>query len=129
RSDLMFNTLFRKALTAGVALAALTLPALAEEAFPAKLAGHAFLPAFTLVAPPADAPRDALISGKFTGSMRNHEAMSVPVDVGAALGSHPSGISLPFIGQPVQGLSGFAMIRAEHGSIFVITDNGFGNKV
>ena len=101
----MFNTLIRKALTAGVALSALALPALAEEIFPAKLAGHAFLPAFTLVVPPADAPRDAMISGKFTGSTRNHEVMSVPGDVGAAYGNHPTGLALPFIGQPVQGLS------------------------
>lgn len=125
----MFNTLIRKALTAGVALAALALPASAEEIYPAKLAGHAFLPAFTLVAPPADAPRDAMISGKFTGSTRNHEVMSVPGDVGAAYGNHPTGLALPFLGQPVQGLSGFAMNRAEDGSIYVLTDNGFGNKV
>ncbi|MFD2842283.1 hypothetical protein [Paracoccus cavernae] len=44
----------------------LALPATAEESFPAKLAGHAALPALTLVAPPADAPRDALLAGKFT---------------------------------------------------------------
>lgn len=81
------------------------------------LAGHAFLPALTLITPPADAPRDAWVSGKFTGKSRNHNPMSVMGDVGAAYGSHPTGISLPFISQPVQGMSGFAMNRAEAGKV------------
>ena len=109
-------------------LAALSAPALAEETFPVKLAGHAFLPALTLVTPPADAPRDLWVSGKFTGAARNEAPMSVPGDVGAAYGSHPTGISLPFIGQPVQGMSGLAMNRDEDGSWFALTDNGFGTK-
>lgn len=54
--------------------------------------------------------------------------MSVMGDVGKAYGSHTTGISLPFIGQPVQGMSGFAMNRAADGSIFTLTDNGFGTK-
>lgn len=109
--------------------AALSTPAIAEETFPATLAGHAFLPAFTLVAPPADAPRDLWMSGKFTGKTRNEAPMSVMGDVGKAYGAHPTGISLPFLGQPVQGMSGLAMNRAEDGSWFVLTDNGFGSKV
>lgn len=117
-------------LLASAALVALTLPAGAEQVFNATLAGHAYLPAFTLVAPPADAPRDAWVAGKFAGGgQRNEKPMSVMGDVGAAYGSHPTGISLPFLGQPVQGLSGFAMNRAEDGSVFTLTDNGFGNKV
>lgn len=119
----------RHVLTIAVALMALSSPAPAEETFKATLAGHAFLKALTLITPPGDAPRDAWVSGKFTGKVRNHEPMTVPGDVGAAYGSHPTGISLPFIGQPVQGMSGFAMNRAEDGSIFVLTDNGFGSKV
>ncbi|TWH00174.1 hypothetical protein L598_001100000900 [Mesorhizobium sp. J18] len=125
----MITSIFRHILTAGVAFAALQSPASAEEAFSAKLTGHAYLPALTLVTPPTDAPRDAWVSGKFTSVLRNHEVMSVPGDVGAAYGSHPTGISLPFIGQPVQGMSGFAMNRAEDDSIFVLTDNGFGSKI
>ena len=39
-------------------LALLAAPALAQETFPATLAGHAVLPALSLVAPPADAPQD-----------------------------------------------------------------------
>ncbi|WP_136682842.1 esterase-like activity of phytase family protein [Falsirhodobacter xinxiangensis] len=114
------------------ALAALTLgaaPAMAEETFTATLAGHAHLPAMTLIAPPADAPRDAWISGKFTGKTPNRDPMTAPADTGKAYGAHPTGLSLPFLGQPVQGMSGFAMNLAEDGSIFALTDNGFGSKV
>lgn len=111
-----------------VALTALAAPALAEETFPATLAGHAVLPAFTLIAPPADAPRDLWVSGKFTGPARNDHPMSVAGDVGKAYGSHPTGLSLPFLGQPVQGMSGLAMNRAPDGSWFTLTDNGFGTK-
>ncbi|MHB2264181.1 esterase-like activity of phytase family protein [Aliihoeflea sp. PC F10.4] len=118
-----------RTLLASAALCGLAASAQAEEVFPATLAGHALLPAHTLIAPPADAPRDAWTSGKFTGKARNDEPMSVMGDVGAAYGSHPTGISLPFLGQPVQGMSGFAMNRAEDGSIYVLTDNGFGSKI
>ena len=121
--------MLKQILLAATALVAFHLPASAEETFKARLAGHAFLPALTLITPPADAPQDAWVSGKFTGKARNHQPMSVPGDVGAAYGSHPTGLSLPFIGQPVQGMSGFAMNRAEDGSIFTLTDNGFGSKL
>lgn len=115
-------------LLASIATLALTSPSMAEGLFTAKLAGHAYLPALTLITPPADAPRDAWVSGKFTGKTRNDKPMSVMGDVGKAYGSHPTGISLPFIGQPVQGFSGFAMNRAADGSIYTLTDNGFGTK-
>lgn len=110
--------------------AALTLaaPAFAEDVFPAKLAGHAVLPAMTMVAPPADAPRDAWISGKFTGGARNMVPMSAMGDTGGLHGHRETGIALPFIGQPLQGFSGFAMARAEDGSVYALTDNGFGSK-
>ncbi|APZ52541.1 esterase-like activity of phytase family protein [Salipiger abyssi] len=103
-------------------------PALAEEVFPATLAGHAYLPALSLVEPPADAPRDAWVSGKFTGGARNDMPMSVMGNVGKNYGGHETGIALPFIGQPVQGMSGFAMTPAADGSWYTLTDNGFGNK-
>ena len=116
-------------LLASAALLTVTASAGAEQVFNARLAGHAYLPALTMVPPPADAPRDAWVSGKFTGAQRNEKPMSVMGDVGAAYGSHITGISLPFLGQPVQGMSGFAMNRAEDGSIYTLTDNGFGAKV
>ena len=118
-----------RAILTSVAVCATIGTAAAEETFSAKLAGHAYLPAMTMIAPPADAPRDAWISGKFTGKTRNMEPMTVMGDVGAAYGSHPTGISLPFLGQPMQGMSGFASNRAEDGSVYALTDNGFGSKV
>ncbi|MDO5632423.1 MAG: esterase-like activity of phytase family protein [Paracoccus sp. (in: a-proteobacteria)] len=113
-------------LTATILTAA--APALAEDSFPATLAGHTFVPAMTMTAPPADAPRDAWVSGKFTGEAPNRQPMTRPGDTGAAYGSHPTGISLPFLGQPIQGFSGFAMNRAEDGAVYVLIDNGFGSK-
>ncbi len=107
----------------------LCAPALAEEqTFPATLAGHALLPAMTLVAPPADASPDAAVSGKFTGPARNDVVGSVPGDTGALHGKRLTGLSLPFAGQPLQGLSGYAMDRATDGTIWSLTDNGFGSK-
>jgi hypothetical protein len=117
-----------KALLLAASAGVMACPAMAEDRFPATLAGHAVLPALTLIAPPPDAPRDAWISGKFTGPERNERPMSVMGDTGASHGKRPTGIFLPFIGQPLQGLSGFAMDPAEDGSIFVLTDNGFGTK-
>ena len=107
---------------------AASAPAFAEDTFPATLEGHAFLPALSMIAPPADAPRDAWISGKFTGAARNGKPMSVMGDTGASHGKRSTGIALPFLGQPVQGFSGYAMNRAEDGSIYSLTDNGFGAK-
>ncbi len=112
-----------------VALIMLAAPALAEDTFPSTLAGHALVPAMTMVAPPADAPRDAWISGKFTGPIRNGKPMSVMGDTGASHGKRTTGIALPFIGQPFQGFSGFAMNKADDGSVYVLTDNGFGTKL
>ena len=111
-----------------LALSLLAAPAVAQETFDATLAGHAYLPALSLVAPPADAPKDAWISGKFTGGARNGVPMSVPGDTGGLHGKRLTGLNLPFIGQPLQGFSGFAMNRAEDGSVYVLTDNGFGSK-
>ncbi|MBN9886163.1 esterase-like activity of phytase family protein [Salipiger abyssi] len=111
-----------------LAMVGAAAPALAEEVFPATLAGHAYLPALSLVEPPADAPRDAWVSGKFTGGARNDVPMSVMGNVGKGYGGHETGLALPFIGQPVQGMSGFAMTPAADGSWYTLTDNGFGNK-
>ncbi|MFO1164826.1 MAG: hypothetical protein U1E55_06595 [Paracoccus sp. (in: a-proteobacteria)] len=70
------------ACVAGVAQPALAQNAQTEESFPARLAGHALLPAMTMAAPPADAPRDLWISGKFTGKTRIETPMSVAGDTG-----------------------------------------------
>jgi len=111
------------------AILGLVSPVHAEETFAATLAGHALIPATTFIAPPpADAPKDAAISGKFAGAARVMEPESVMGDTGAAHGKRSTGIMLPFKGQPLQGLSGFAIATVEDGSIFVLTDNGFGSK-
>lgn len=116
------------ALLPGLMLAA--GPLAANETLPARLAGHALIPALSLIAPPADAPREAWISGKFTGAgnLRNDRPMSVMGSTGALHGNRETGIRLPFIGQPLQGFSGFAMNRAPDGSIHAVIDNGFGNR-
>ena len=126
----MQRPMTRTAFAATVA-AALAAPALAETVFPATLAGHAYIPANSMIAPPADAPRDAWVSGKFAaGPVRVDQPMSVPGDTGASLhGSRPTGLRLPFLGQPLQGFSGVAMTRAEDGAIYALTDNGFGSKL
>lgn len=100
----------------------------AETVFPAKLVGHAFIPAASFIDAPADAPADARISGKFTTGSRVETVGTVPGDTGALHGKRTTGLSVPFEGQPLQGFSGFAMQRAEDGSTYVLTDNGFGSK-
>ena len=96
----------RHLLLAATMLAA--LPATADQRFEAVLAGHALLPAFTMTLPPVDAPRDALVSGKFAGpgNLRIDAPGAVMGDTGPLHGSRPTGIAFPFIGQPVQGFSG-----------------------
>ena len=102
----------------------------ADQTFPVTLAGHAFLPAKTFVAPPKDAPKSLSISGKYTGpgGKRVDAVGSLPgtsflSDKDAA---RQTGISLPFAGQPVQGFSGIK--KAKDGSYWVLQDNGYGSK-
>ena len=63
-------TLLRQSLAFTCLLAAATasMPArAAAPEYPAVLAGHAILPADATVMPPADAPADLKVTGKFTG--------------------------------------------------------------
>lgn len=95
----------------------------AQTEFAARLAGHAILPAETFLEMPADAPADLRISGKFTNNLVRNET------VGSFEGSsagRPTGVRLPFRGQPVQGHSGVK--KMEDGSFWVLSDNGFGTK-
>lgn len=94
----------------------------AQQAYPATLAGHAVLPAQTFLPAPKDAPADLRVSGKFTSAARVEKIGSVE---GQSVG-RPTGVSLPFPGQPVQGHSGIQ--RMADGSFWVLTDNGAGNK-
>ncbi len=100
----------------------------APTRFEADLTGHAILPAATFVAPPKDAPADFAVSGRFTGpgNLRNDAVGSQAGMSGSGANARPTGISLPFNGQPVQGFSGIKPVG--DGSYWVLTDNGFGNK-
>lgn len=120
----------KRLLLAAAAAVALSAPASADQRFPARLVGFAAIPAMTMITPPADAPAGMWVSGKFTGpgNLRNDRPMSIPGDTGPVHGSRPTGISLPFVGQPLQGFSGFSMNRAPDGSVITLTDNGFGSK-
>ena len=73
-----------------------------EGEYPATLTGHAVLPAQSFIDAPADAPDDLKTSGKYTTGRR--------VDaIGSVMGKsndRPTGVSLPFKGQPLQGHSG-----------------------
>ncbi len=119
----------QKLLCSGLVLGLLAAsPAVAETLFPSTLKGHAVLPAMSLIAAPTDAPVDARVSGKFTGPARNGVPMSALGDTGGLHGKRPTGVSLPFEGQPLQGFSGYAMNRTENGAFVSLTDNGFGSK-
>lgn len=99
--------------------------------FPATLAGHAALPAMTLVQPPADAPELFKISGRFTAQDRRRvdELGAIPTVAFTADKAAPrsSGVGLPLAGQPAQGMSG--IISTGPGSFLLLTDNGYGSKV
>jgi hypothetical protein len=103
----------------GAALAMLgggaAMAADAPKAFRATLAGHAVLPARTLMPAPADAPAALQISGKFSGQM--------PVRL---TGEASDGAAAPYKGQPVQGFSGIRSLG--DGRFLVLTDNGFGAR-
>jgi hypothetical protein len=120
----------RVLLLATAALLALSAPARADQRFEAVLEGHAILPANTLVQPPADAPADARVAGKFAGpgNRRVDTAGSLPGTTGPAPNGRPTGLSFPFQGQAVQGFSGIKPVAGEPGAYWVLTDNGFGNK-
>jgi len=113
-----------------VAILASSAVAQAQQKFTAVLQGHAVLPAMTLVPPPADAPAEMKISGRYAATPGKRVDMPNSVAVNSALSDRaaprPTGGKLPFTGQPVQGFSGIK--RAGNGSYLVVTDNGFGSK-
>ena len=117
-------------LATSMAALLLAVPGLAQTKYPATLEGHAILPALTLVPPPADAPQDLQISGRYAGppgqrvdTPESVPAMSALSDKAAP---RPTGLSLPLKGQPVQGMSGIKNLK--DGTYLTITDNGFGSK-
>lgn len=116
----------RRSLLAAAAIIALTAAASADEQeFAAKLVGHAILPANTIVKAPENAPQHLQTSGKFTTpDRRRADGLGT---VPGKDGVRPTGLSLPFDGQPVQGFSG---IKANgDGTFWSLSDNGFGSKL
>ncbi|MCX7341085.1 MAG: esterase-like activity of phytase family protein [Hyphomicrobiales bacterium] len=114
----------RRLLAASAAALSLSMTsAVASTEFPAKLVGHAILPAETFIQPPADAPVDLKVSGRFTNVAR---AEGMGTVMGRSNG-RPTGLRVPFFGQPVQGHSGIKRMR--DGTFWVLTDNGFGSKL
>ncbi|RXT50253.1 hypothetical protein B6S44_23115 [Bosea sp. Tri-44] len=96
----------------------------APKEFPAKLVGHALLPANTIIPAPADAPADLKVSGKFTTPGKRIEQVGT---VMGTSGGRPTGLSTPFAGQPVQGFSGIRSLG--NGEFLVLTDVDATGKV
>lgn len=116
----------RRSLLSAVAVIALTTAASADDKqFDAKLVGHAILPANTIIKAPENAPEHLQVSGKFTtpDRLRAEGLGTVPGKDGV----RPTGLSLPFDGQSVQGFSG---IKSNgDGTFWSLSDNGFGSKL
>lgn len=94
----------------------------AQTEHPATLSGHVVIPAMTFVNAPADAPSVLQTSGKFTTNKRVEELGSIE---GLSAG-RPTGVKLPFKGQPIQGHSGIK--KMSDGTYWILTDNGAGSK-
>jgi hypothetical protein len=96
-----------------------------EKAFPATLKAHAVLSANTIIGAPADAADYLKTSGKFSTADRKRAVAlgSVPGKDGV----RPTGLSLPFNGQPMQGFSGIKAMA--DGTFWSLSDNGFGNRL
>ncbi|PJG85509.1 esterase-like activity of phytase family protein [Conservatibacter flavescens] len=99
----------------------LPLYAMATE-HTATLAGHAILPAQSFIPAPKDAPQVLQHAGKFTTSERVEKLGSVE----GTSDKRPTGVALPFNGQPLQGHSGIK--KMSDGSYWLLTDNGAGSK-
>lgn len=104
-------------------LALAAVPAAADQGFPARLAGHAILPAETFIDPAAGAPDDLKTWGKFAAGPRRVDAIG---SVEGTSFGRPTGLRMPFRGQPLQGHSGIK--RMANGTFWVLTDNGAGAR-
>lgn len=115
-----------------LSIALLASAALAEPVkVTATLKGHAILPALTFAVPPADAPAAFTVSGRFTGpgNLRTEALYAIEGRTWIGTGDkarRATGLSLPFVGQPVQGFSGVKHIG--DGIYWALSDNGFGSK-
>ncbi|MCA1951801.1 MAG: esterase-like activity of phytase family protein [Hyphomicrobiales bacterium] len=113
----------RRLILATTATFALATAAAANQEFAATIAGHVVMPAESFIDPPADAPADLKVAGKFANGPVRNEAIGSSEGKSAG---RPTGVKLPFKGQPLQGHSGIKHMA--DGTYWVITDNGFGSK-
>lgn len=119
------TSILRLSITAGwcaLSICAMPVQAQAVRAYPAQLAGHAVMPAMSMLQAPQDAPADLRSSGKFTTQPPTYTLGSVE----GKSDNRPTGVKLPFDGQPRQGHSG--IVRMADGSFWILTDNGAGSK-
>ena len=97
----------------------------AEKEFPAKLVSQAVLPANTIIPAPSDAPDHLKTSAKFTTADRKRaEGLGT---VPGKDGIRPTGLSMPFNGQAMQGFSGIKTM--DDGTFWSLSDNGFGSRL
>lgn len=104
-------------------LISFSLSGFAQQEVPATLAGHSILPVDSTVPAPQNAPSDLQVSGKFTTGTR----VDTLGKVEGKSADRPTGKHIPIKGQPLQGHSGIKCMA--DGTYWVLTDNGFGNKV
>ena len=112
----------RRYLAPSLVLMLVSTQSWSDQTFPAALAGHAVLPAQSMITSPTDAPSDLAFSGKFTTGSRVEQ----PGTVEGLSAGRPTGVYLPFKGQPLQGHSGIK--KMSDGSYWLLTDNGAGAK-
>jgi hypothetical protein len=97
----------------------------------ATLVSHAFLPAGTFQPPPADAPSQLNVTCKYGNAANGNRRIDAVASVVGTDGNgtivRPTGLSYPFIGQPVEGLSGIKSLG--NGTYLQLQDNGFGSKI
>ncbi|MEM8554949.1 MAG: esterase-like activity of phytase family protein, partial [Pseudomonadota bacterium] len=110
-----------KQIAIGLILLCASVQANADDVptFPARLIGHAELPAQSFTRPPADAPPYFNMSGRFTGAELREE------QINSIFGAR-TGIYRPFAGQALQGFSGLRYLGENR--VLVVSDNGFGAK-
>jgi hypothetical protein len=94
---------FRFAAACAALMTAPTLDAQESLRYRAALAGHALLPAETLIAAPADAPEALRTSGKFTEPGHPARLAAPPM----------KGEAPPFLGQPVRKLAHLDLVDIE----------------
>ncbi|MFS8802894.1 esterase-like activity of phytase family protein [Synechococcus sp. R6-10] len=98
----------------------------AAEAVKATLAGYAVLPAMSFVPPPSDAGSGFVVSGRFAAINNQRVEEIASVEGKSFVDGRTTGISLPFVGQPIQGFSGIETLARDR--FRVLIDNGFGSK-